>query len=204
MALELFKPFIIERLEKLGEAEKTKTAKKLIEKQKPQIWKILEEIIKDYPVLLNRAPTLHKHGIQAFMPVLIEEKAIQLHPLVCIPYNADFDGDQMAVHIPLSHEAQMEARVLMLSSRNLILPSSGKLAMATNQDIVIGNYYLIAIKEEEPENKEKLRYFSSPEEVILAYESEEFLSNRKSKIKIERTLNIHNWVRLLINGKLIT
>lgn len=142
MAVELFKPFIIERLEKLGAAEKTKTAKKMVEKKQPEIWKILEEVVKDYPVLLNRAPTLHRLGIQAFMPVLTEGKSLQLHPMVCTPFNADFDGDQMGCYIPLSHEARIEARVLMLSSRNLLLPASGRLAMAPSQDIVLGCYYL--------------------------------------------------------------
>jgi len=201
MAIELFKPFIIERLEKLGEAEKAKTAKKMIEKQKPEIWRILEEVIKDYPVLLNRAPTLHKHGIQAFMPVLTEGKAIELHPLVCIPYNADFDGDQMAVHVPLSHEAQMEARVLMLSSRNLLLPASGKLAMATNQDIVLGNYYITVARYECPEDIKSLRYFSSCSEMIYAFDQEELYSNRKGDNNRERGIDIHSWIRIKVKGK---
>jgi DNA-directed RNA polymerase subunit beta' len=204
MAIELFKPFIIERLEKMGEAEKAKTAKKLIEKQRPEIWKILEDVIQDYPVLLNRAPTLHKHGIQAFMPVLIESKAIQLHPLVCIPYNADFDGDQMAVHVPLSNEAQMEARVLMLSSRNLILPASGKLAMATNQDIVLGIYYLTVLITKDAPPKEELPHFSNATEVISAYEHDEFLYNQKGAIREGRKINLHTWIRCIIDGKLIT
>ncbi len=204
MAIELFKPFIIERLEKLGEAEKAKTAKKLIEKQRPEIWQILEEVIKDYPVLLNRAPTLHKHGIQAFMPVLTEGKAIELHPLVCIPYNADFDGDQMAVHVPLSHEAQMEARILMLSSRNLLLPASGKLAMATNQDIVLGNYYLTVLRSDVPEDTTKLRHFSSTDELMLAFEQEEFLNNGKGNQKQDQKFNIHSWINISLDGKIIT
>ncbi|MCF7794527.1 MAG: DNA-directed RNA polymerase subunit beta' [Candidatus Cloacimonetes bacterium] len=203
MAIELFKPFIIERLEKMGEAEKAKTAKKLIEKQKPEIWKILEEVIQDYPVLLNRAPTLHKHGIQAFMPVLTEGKAIELHPLVCIPYNADFDGDQMAVHVPLSHEAQMEARILMLSTRNLLLPASGKLAMATNQDIVLGNYYLTVLKTEAPEEGVKLKHFSSTEELLLAYELGEAKALKKGN-QDKLDLDIHSWINILIDGKIIT
>jgi DNA-directed RNA polymerase subunit beta' len=206
MAIELFKPFIIERLEKMGEAEKAKTAKKMIEKKRPEIWKILDDVIKDYPVLLNRAPTLHKHGIQAFMPILTEGKAIEIHPLVCIPYNADFDGDQMAVHVPLSHEAQMEARILMMSSRNILLPANGKLAMAMNQDIVLGNYYLTAVKKQEPETAEqirKLRYFSSPEEVIHAYEYQELHYSIKGENR-ERSLDIHDWINLLVDNKKIT
>ena len=204
MAIELFKPFIIEKLEKIGEAEKAKTAKKLIEKQKPRIWKILEEVIEDYPVLLNRAPTLHKHGIQAFMPVLTEGKAIELHPLVCIPYNADFDGDTMSVHVPLSSEAQMEARILMLSSRNLLLPASGKLAMAASQDIVLGNYYLTVLKESDPPADDKIRFFSSAEELMLAYERDEFISNARNEKKAENKLGIHSWVKILIDDDLVT
>ena len=207
MAIELFKPFVIERLEKMGEAEKTKTAKKIIEKQQPHIWKILEEVIQDYPVLLNRAPTLHKHGIQAFMPILTEGKAIELHPLVCIPYNADFDGDQMAVHVPLSLEARMEARVLMLSSRNLMLPSNGKLAMAPNQDVVLGNYYLTVLRSAEPiedEEVRKLQHFSSPKEVRVAYEQAEFYANQKGKYGVKRDFDLHTWIRVIIDGKLIT
>ena len=204
MALELFKPFIIEKLEKMGEAEKAKTAKRIIEKQKPKIWEILEEIIQNYPVMLNRAPTLHKHGIQAFLPILTESKAIEIHPLVCIPYNADFDGDQMAVHVPLSYEAQMEARILMLSSRNLLLPASGKLAMATNQDIVLGNYYLTVLKEKDPPAEDKIRYFSSPEEVIIAYEQDDFTHRCKKSDLDKNGLNIHSWIKVLIGDKLIT
>ena len=207
MAIELFKPFIIERLEKLGEVEKAKTAKKLIEKQKPRIWEILEDVIKDYPVLLNRAPTLHKHGIQAFMPVLTEGKAIELHPLVCIPYNADFDGDQMAVHIPLSNEAQMEARVLMLSTRNLLLPSNGKLAMAANQDIVLGIYYLTITTDKEPAPDDKIwqkRYFSSSQEVLQAFEHEEMIHNIKGKVPKQRNLALHTRIKVLINDEIIT
>ncbi len=203
MAIELFKPFIIERLEKMGEAEKAKTAKKLIEKQRPEIWKILEEVIQEYPVLLNRAPTLHKHGIQAFMPVLTEGKAIELHPLVCIPYNADFDGDQMAVHVPLSHEAQMEARVLMLSSRNLLLPANGKLAMATNQDIVLGNYYLTALRDEEPPEDKKIRHFSSADELLLAYELQAIKAYKKGNQQ-KLDLDIHTWIKVLIDDEIIT
>ncbi|MBT3169125.1 MAG: DNA-directed RNA polymerase subunit beta' [Candidatus Cloacimonetes bacterium] len=202
MAIELFKPFLIERLEKVAQIEKAKTTKKLIEDKRPEIWKILEEIMEDYPVLLNRAPTLHKHGIQAFEPVLTEGRAIELHPLVCIPYNADFDGDQMAVHVPLSKEAQMEARVLMLASRNLLLPASGKLAMATNQDIVLGNYYLTTLKDKDVKDKKKLRYLSSTEEVVVAYEQAELLKNSQNGKNTE--FDIHTWINVLIDGKMVT
>jgi DNA-directed RNA polymerase subunit beta' len=142
MAVELFKPFIIHELEKRGEAETVKRAKKIVERDEPKVYEVLEDIIKDHPVLLNRAPTLHRLGIQAFEPVLVEGKAIRIHPLVCAAFNADFDGDQMAVHLPLSFEAQLEARVLMLSSNNILLPSSGRPVAAPTQDMVIGAYYL--------------------------------------------------------------
>jgi DNA-directed RNA polymerase subunit beta' len=142
MAVELFKPFIIHELEKRGEAETVKRAKKLVERDDPKVYEVLEEIIRDHPVLLNRAPTLHRLGIQAFEPVLVEGKAIRIHPLVCAAFNADFDGDQMAVHVPLSFEAQLEARVLMLSSNNILLPSNGRPVASPSQDMVIGCYYL--------------------------------------------------------------
>ena len=142
MAVELFKPFIIHELEKRGEAETVKRAKKIVERDDPKVYEVLEDIIKDHPVLLNRAPTLHRLGIQAFEPVLVEGKAIRIHPLVCAAFNADFDGDQMAVHVPLSFEAQLEARVLMLSSNNILLPSNGRPVAAPSQDMVIGGYYL--------------------------------------------------------------
>ena len=141
MAVELFKPFIIHELEKRGEAETVKRAKKIVERNEPKVYEVLEDIIKDHPVLLNRAPTLHRLGIQAFEPVLVEGKAIRVHPLVCAAFNADFDGDQMAVHLPLSFEAQLEARVLMLSSNNILLPSNGRPVAAPTQDMVIGGYY---------------------------------------------------------------
>ncbi|HET7274063.1 MAG TPA: DNA-directed RNA polymerase subunit beta' [Longimicrobiaceae bacterium] len=142
MAVELFKPFIIHELEKRGAAETVKRAKKIVERDDPKVYEVLEDIIRDHPVLLNRAPTLHRLGIQAFEPVLVEGKAIRIHPLVCAAFNADFDGDQMAVHVPLSFEAQLEARVLMLSSNNILLPSNGRPIAAPTQDIVIGCYWL--------------------------------------------------------------
>ncbi|MHB1169209.1 MAG: DNA-directed RNA polymerase subunit beta', partial [Longimicrobiales bacterium] len=142
MAVELFKPFIIHELEKRGEAETVKRAKKLVERDDPKVYEVLEQIIQDHPVLLNRAPTLHRLGIQAFEPVLVEGKAIRIHPLVCAAFNADFDGDQMAVHVPLSFEAQLEARVLMLAANNILLPSSGRPVASPSQDMVIGCYYL--------------------------------------------------------------
>jgi DNA-directed RNA polymerase subunit beta' len=142
MALELFKPFIYAKLEKYGHATTIKAAKRMVEKERPEVWDILEEVIREHPVMLNRAPTLHRLGIQAFEPVLIEGKAIQLHPLVCTAFNADFDGDQMAVHVPLSVEAQLEARVLMMSTNNILSPANGKPIIVPSQDIVLGLYYL--------------------------------------------------------------
>src|SRR2546427_98526 len=150
MALELFKPFIFNKLELLGLATTIKAAKRLVEQEVPEVWDILEEVIREHPVLLNRAPTLHRLGIQAFEPVLIEGKAIQLHPLVCAAFNADFDGDQMAVHVPLSLEAQMEARVLMMSTNNILSPANGKPIIVPSQDMVLGLYYLSLEKEDEP------------------------------------------------------
>ncbi len=150
MALELFKPFIYSKLELYGMASTIKAAKRMVEKERPEVWDILEEVIREHPVLLNRAPTLHRLGIQAFEPVLIEGKAIQLHPLVCTAFNADFDGDQMAVHVPLSLEAQLEARVLMMSTNNILSPASGKPIIVPSQDIVLGLYYLSLEAEGEP------------------------------------------------------
>ncbi|RKY76171.1 DNA-directed RNA polymerase subunit beta', partial [candidate division KSB1 bacterium] len=146
MALELFKPFVINRLVERGLVKTVKSAKKLVERKGPEVWDILEEVIEDHPVMLNRAPTLHRLGIQAFQPVLVEGKAIRIHPLVCAAFNADFDGDQMAVHIPLSYEAQAEAAVLMLASHNVLSPAHGKPLAIPSQDMVIGCYYLTKVK----------------------------------------------------------
>ncbi|MEQ1710622.1 MAG: DNA-directed RNA polymerase subunit beta', partial [Hyphomicrobium sp.] len=150
MALELFKPFIYARLQTLGQAATVKQAKKLVEKEKPEVWDVLDEVIREHPVMLNRAPTLHRLGIQAFEPTLIEGKAIQLHPLVCAAFNADFDGDQMAVHVPLSLEAQLEARVLMMSTNNILHPANGQPIIVPSQDIVLGLYYLSIMRDKEP------------------------------------------------------
>ncbi len=195
MALELFKPYIIERIEKFEGISTAKQAKRLMEEKKPEVWKILEEVIKDYPILLNRAPTLHRLSMQAFIPVLIEEKAIQLHPLLCYPFNADFDGDQMAVHIPLSGEAQMEARVLMTPVNNILSPANGKPVLMASQDIVLGVYFLTTATSEEPEDTKTLPKFNSTEEVLIAYE----LHGTKSYQKYENEeadtgLHIHSWI----------
>ena len=142
MALELFKPFVYYRLEMKNIVSTVKSAKKMVEKETPEVWDTLDEVVKEYPVLLNRAPTLHRLGFQSFEPILIEGKAIQLHPLVCTAFNADFDGDQMAVHVPLSVEAQIESRVLMLSSNNILSPANGSPIIVPSQDIVLGIYYM--------------------------------------------------------------
>src|SRR5256714_1202825 len=142
VVLEVFKPFIIHKLVEKGIAETVKRAKKIVEKESPEVYEILEEIIEDHPVLLNRAPTLHRLGIQAFEPVLVEGKAIRIHPLVCAAFNADFDGDQMAVHVPLSFESQLEARLLMISSNNVLKPSDGRPVAEPSQDMVLGCYFL--------------------------------------------------------------
>ncbi len=167
MALELFKPFIYHRLEQTGHCTTIKQAKEMVESQEPIVWDILEEVIKDHPVLLNRAPTLHRLGIQAFEPVLVEGKAIKIHPLVCTAFNADFDGDQMAVHIPLSPEAQVEASVLMLASQNILSPASGQPITVPTQDMVLGIYYLTKAK---PGAKGEGRAFANIDEVVLALE----------------------------------
>ena len=170
MALELFKPFIFNKLELMGLATTIKAAKKLVEVQEPVVWDILEEVIKEHPIMLNRAPTLHRLGIQAFEPVLIEGKAIQLHPLVCAAFNADFDGDQMAVHVPLSIEAQMEARTLMLASNNILFPSNGEPSIVPSQDIVLGLYYA---SREAINAKGEGMMFPDVSEVIRAYDNKE-------------------------------
>ncbi|MBX6396246.1 MAG: DNA-directed RNA polymerase subunit beta', partial [Alicyclobacillaceae bacterium] len=167
MALELFKPFVMKELVQKGLAHNIKSAKRKVERVSPEVWDVLEDVIKEHPVLLNRAPTLHRLGIQAFEPVLVEGRAIKLHPLVCTAYNADFDGDQMAVHVPLSAEAQAEARILMLAAHNILNPKDGKPVVTPTQDMVLGAYYLTI---EKPGAKGEGRVFSSPNEAIAAYE----------------------------------
>ena len=185
MALELFKPFIYHRLEEKGLATTIKSAKKMLEKEKPEVWDVLDEVIREHPVMLNRAPTLHRLGIQAFEPVLIEGKAIQLHPLVCAAYNADFDGDQMAVHVPLSIEAQAEARILMMSTNNILSPASGKPIIIPTQDIVLGIYYMTR---ERPLVKGEGKVFSSPDEVRMAYDAEEVDLHAKIRVRMDGSL----------------
>ena len=185
MALELFKPFIIMKLEEKGYVQTVKSAKKLVEKERPEVWDILEEIIEDHPVMLNRAPTLHRLGIQAFYPVLVEGKAIRLHPLVCAAFNADFDGDQMAVHVPLSFEAQLEARMLMLATNNILLPSSGRPVAIPSQDIVLGCYYLTKIM---PGSRGEGRTFCSIHEAVSAYEHGQLDLHALIKVRIDNQM----------------
>lgn len=182
MALELFKPFIFHKLDVYGWANTIKAAKKLVEKEDPRVWDILEEVIREHPVLLNRAPTLHRLGIQAFEPVLIEGKSIQLHPLVCTAFNADFDGDQMAVHVPLSLEAQLEARVLMMSTNNILSPSSGKPIIVPSQDIVLGIYYLSIIRNNQ---KGEGRNFIDINEILKAIELKDITLHTKINVRIK-------------------
>ncbi len=183
MALELFKPFVMKKLVDRGIASNIKSAKKMVERGREEVWDILEDVIKEHPVLLNRAPTLHRLGIQAFEPVLVEGRALQLHPLVCTAYNADFDGDQMAVHVPLSAEAQTEARLLMLASNNILNPKDGKPVVTPTQDMVIGVYYLTYMSEEDWA-QEKVKAFASPEEAQMAYELGHIKLHEKIKVRM--------------------
>jgi DNA-directed RNA polymerase subunit beta' len=181
MALELFKPFIFHKLEARGAATTIKSAKRLVEKERPEVWDVLDEVIREHPVLLNRAPTLHRLGIQAFDPVLVEGKAIRLHPLVCAAFNADFDGDQMAVHVPLSVEAQVEARVLMMSINNILSPANGKPIAVPSQDMVLGCYWLT---KERLGAKGEGKVFGSPEEVRIAFDAREMEEHARIKVRI--------------------
>ena len=198
MALELFKPHIFGKLQTRGITTTIKSAKKVVEKEGEEVWDILEEIIKEYPVLLNRAPTLHRLGIQAFEPVLIEGKAIQLHPLVCAAFNADFDGDQMAVHVPLSVEAQTEARVLMMATNNILSPSNGSPIIVPSQDMVLGIYYM---SREKPNCKGEGMIFSDIEEVSKAYQSK--LIDMHAKIKVRMNITEHEGDQLIEKTKIV-
>ena len=186
MALELFKPFVMKKLVEDGIAHNIKSAKRMVEKVMPQVWDVLEDVIADHPVLLNRAPTLHRLGIQAFQPVLVGGRAIKLHPLACTAYNADFDGDQMAVHLPLSVEAQAEARFLMLAAGNIMKPSDGKPVCVPTQDMVLGSYYLTIDKDGE---KGEGMVFSSPEEALMAYEVKDISIHAKVKVRMTRVFD---------------
>ena len=186
MALELFKPFVMQQLQARNKGMNVKSAKRAVEKMKPDVWDILEDVIKDHPVLLNRAPTLHRLGIQAFEPILVDGKAIKLHPLACTAFNADFDGDQMSVHVPLSLEAQAEARFLMLAHNNILKPQDGKPVISPSQDMVIGCYYLTI---ENPNGKGAGRIFRSPDEAHMAYALEQITLQSPIKVRIEREFN---------------
>ena len=185
MAIELFKPFVMKELVANGTAHNIKNAKKMVERLQSEVWDVLEEVIKEHPVMLNRAPTLHRLGIQAFEPILVEGKAIKLHPLVCAAYNADFDGDQMAVHVPLSVEAQAECRFLLLSPNNLLKPSDGGPVAVPSQDMVLGIYYLT---QERPGVKGEGMFFKNPNEAILAYENGYITLHSKIKVRVSKTL----------------
>ncbi len=186
MAVELFKPFIMKELVGRGIAQNIKNAKRMVERLRPEVWEILEYVIKDHPVMLNRAPTLHRLGIQAFEPVLVEGRAIKLHPLVCEAFNADFDGDQMAVHLPLSPEAQAEARYLMLATNNLLKPQDGKPVAVPRLDMILGSYYLtMTLEGELGEGK----YFKDPEEAIMAYENNDISMHAKIFVRITKEIN---------------
>jgi DNA-directed RNA polymerase subunit beta' len=187
MAIELFQPFVIHRLIRQGLVNNIKAAKKLIQRNDSSVWNVLEEVIEGHPVLLNRAPTLHRLGIQAFEPILVEGRAIQLHPLVCPAFNADFDGDQMAVHVPLSLESQAEARLLMLASNNILSPATGRPIVTPSQDMVLGCYYLTA--ENPAFAKDKDRYFSTLDDVIVAYE--------------QKQISLHSYIMVRFSGKVV-
>ena len=185
MAIELFKPFVMKELVQSGAAHNIKNAKKMVEKHQPEVWDVLEDVIKEHPVMLNRAPTLHRLGIQAFEPILVEGKAIKLHPLVCTAYNADFDGDQMAVHLPLSVEAQAECRFLLLSPNNLLKPSDGGPVAVPSQDMVLGIYYLT---QERPGAVGEGKCFKSVNEAILAYENQAVTLHSRIKVRVSKTM----------------
>ena len=184
MALELFKPFVMKRLVDLELAQNIKTAKRMVERRRPQVWDVLEDVIQEHPVMLNRAPTLHRLGIQAFEPVLVEGKALQIHPLVCTAFNADFDGDQMAIHVPLSAEARAEARVLMLSANNILSPASGRPIVTPSQDLIIGGYYLT---EQITGARGEGRAFRHLWDVLRAYD--------------EKTLDLHAIIKIRVPGE---
>src|SRR3989454_232373 len=189
MALELFKPFVMRELVNKGYTTNIKSAKRMVERSRTEVWDVLDEVIRDHPVLLNRAPTLHRLGIQAFMPVLVEGSAIQIHPLVCAAFNADFDGDQMAVHVPLFSGAIAEAKNLMMSSQNILSAADGHPVVGPTQDVVLGCYWLTATRGEQPADASKLRTYSSENEVVLALEA--------------KVVKLQEWIRVKIGDQLI-
>ncbi|MBN9619158.1 MAG: DNA-directed RNA polymerase subunit beta', partial [Actinobacteria bacterium] len=189
MALELFKPFVMKRLVDLSHAQNIKSAKRMVERARPVVWDVLEEVIREHPVLLNRAPTLHRLGIQAFEPQLVEGKAIQIHPLVCTAFNADFDGDQMAVHLPLSAEAQAEARILMLSTNNILKPADGRPVTMPTQDMILGLYHLTALR---PDSEGSGRVFASSSEAIMARDVKSLHLQAPVKIRLRGITSVDN------------
>ena len=201
MAIELFRPFVMKKLVEDGVANNIKSAKKMVDKGRAEVWDALEVVIKEHPVLLNRAPTLHRLGIQAFEPILMEGRALRLHPLVCTAYNADFDGDQMAIHVPLSSEAQAEARILMLSANNLLHPRDGRPVTVPTQDMILGSYYLTFLREEKGTGKS----FISPDEAILAYESGDVGIHAPIKVRVSREIDgvIHTGIIETTVGRII-
>ena len=208
MALELFKPFIYQKLQEKEICHNIKSAKRAVDRVRPEVWDVLEEVIKDHPVLLNRAPTLHRLGIQAFEPVLVEGRAIKLHPLVCTAFNADFDGDQMAVHVPLSIEAQAEARILMLASNNILKLSDGKPIVTPTQDMVLGAYYLTFEKSEKPTEKEdiaKLRLFKDADEAKMAYQLKQIKLQDWVRVRMRKEIDgvVYQHVIVTTVGKII-
>jgi DNA-directed RNA polymerase subunit beta' len=193
IALELYQPFIIRRLKELGHVDTIKSAKKMLERKDEEVWDILEEVIQGHPVLLNRAPTLHRMGIQAFEPVLVEGNAIRIHPLVCAGFNADFDGDQMAVHLPLSYEAQIEAATLMLSINNIFSPAHGGPIIAPNQDIVLGCYFLSLMRSGE---RGEGKVFSSTDELWLAFHSDKVHIHARIKVWMPAGIEVRDRERI--------
>ena len=207
MAIELFKPFVMKELVSRGIAQNIKNAKRMVEKVRPEVWEVLEDVIKEHPVLLNRAPTLHRLGIQAFEPKLVEGRALKLHPLVCTAYNADFDGDQMAVHVPLSPEAQAEARFLMLSANNLLKPQDGHPVTVPTQDMILGSYYLTLVKDDELGGKDypgrdqseewHPHSYISPEEALLAYANDELGLHTPIRVRVEKEVRGEHYVKTI-------
>ncbi len=207
MAIELFKPFVMKELVSRGIAQNIKNAKRMVEKVRPEVWEVLEDVIKEHPVLLNRAPTLHRLGIQAFEPKLVEGRALKLHPLVCTAYNADFDGDQMAVHVPLSPEAQAEARFLMLSANNLLKPQDGHPVTVPTQDMILGSYYLTLVKHDElggkdyPGRDQSVEWqphaYISPEEALLAYANNELGLHTPIRVRVEKEVRGEKYTKII-------
>ncbi len=199
IALELFKPFVMKRLVDEGFAQNIKSAKTMVDRASDEVWDILEDVIENHPVLLNRAPTLHRLGIQAFMPILVEGKAIQIHPMICPAFNADFDGDQMAVHVPLSNEARAEAMILMLSINNILSPANGEPVVVPSQDMVLGIYYMTSEREEADGNE---KYYRHAEDALLDHDHELLSLHKPIKVKFDDKVIITTIGRIIFNKAL--